>query len=455
MTTINGTIITEGAIVVTIDCKPYSVATDNPNYDEIINAIRDKDGDKVIELINFNSRVMSDSGLFAEYFKKLDVEDEFEIDEYTIKYKGEPIDDFLVKKLKEFYAIGIEDTITHYINFIKNLYQNPSFQSINELFLFLDRHGLPITEDGHFLAYKTVGSDYLDKYSGTVLNSVGSVIEMPRYKVDDNRNKTCSYGYHVGSWEYAGKGGWYNASEDIVLLCKVNPRDAVSVPSDHSDQKLRVCRYEVIDEYKDETYIDSSVYNTNVPEECAIDDECRHISQEEEDTVDYITVADSHGRVFQVEVGDELSIEYTKPGEGTKRRYFKVTGFTKSTSGMLINIKAELTKLDPNYTYGESNIRIFSVTRITPNSYVAGAKNSQSDTIGNFKFKDRFGNNVELVIGNTYTFINEGVFRIITITGFSDSDGRFDGDSSDNDLGITGYGYSFSIHNTSHFEEVE
>jgi hypothetical protein len=49
--------------------------------------------------------------------------------------------------------------------------------------------------------------------------------------------------------EYAGPGGWYHRSDDVVVIVKVNPRDAVSVPIDHSAQKLRVCRYEVVGVY--------------------------------------------------------------------------------------------------------------------------------------------------------------------------------------------------------------
>ena len=33
---------------------------------------------------------------------------------------------------------------------------------------------------------------------------------------------------------------------DQVVVCKVNPRDVVSVPTDSNFGKLRVCRYEVV-----------------------------------------------------------------------------------------------------------------------------------------------------------------------------------------------------------------
>jgi len=46
------------------------------------------------------------------------------------------------------------------VNFMTNLMNNPSKTSIDELYLFLEATGLPITSDGHFIAYKIVRDDY-------------------------------------------------------------------------------------------------------------------------------------------------------------------------------------------------------------------------------------------------------------------------------------------------------
>jgi len=78
-----------------------------------------------------------------------------------------------------------------------------------------------------------------------------SLERMNRSEVDDNANNRCSHGYHVGALGYAGPGGWYNSRGDRVLICKVNPADVVSVPNDHSFQKLRCCYYEPVGEFQD------------------------------------------------------------------------------------------------------------------------------------------------------------------------------------------------------------
>jgi hypothetical protein len=58
------------------------------------------------------------------------------------------------------------------LNFLDNMSQNPSDHAIVELFEFMENKNMPITPDGHFLAYKAVKSDYKDIYSSTFDNSV-------------------------------------------------------------------------------------------------------------------------------------------------------------------------------------------------------------------------------------------------------------------------------------------
>jgi hypothetical protein len=66
------------------------------------------------------------------------------------------------------------------LNFLDNMSQNPSDHAIVELFEFMENKNMPITPDGHFLAYKAVRGDYKDLYSHTFDNSVGSTCEIER-----------------------------------------------------------------------------------------------------------------------------------------------------------------------------------------------------------------------------------------------------------------------------------
>jgi hypothetical protein len=76
------------------------------------------------------------------------------------------------------------------------------------------------------------------------MNRVGDTIEVQRRSVDDNRQNQCSHGLHIGSFDYAKS--W--ASDGQLLLVRFNPADAVSVPQDSECQKLRVCKYEILEE---------------------------------------------------------------------------------------------------------------------------------------------------------------------------------------------------------------
>lgn len=134
------------------------------------------------------------------------------------------------------------------INFISNLYSNPSKVAVDELFLFIAQSDLPITEDGCFIAYKIVRQDYLDIYTGTMDNSVGKTLMMPRNMVDDNRNNTCSQGLHFCSRNYLRHYGSGSRGADRCLLVKINPMDVVSIPSDYNNAKGRTWLYEVVGE---------------------------------------------------------------------------------------------------------------------------------------------------------------------------------------------------------------
>jgi len=141
------------------------------------------------------------------------------------------------------------------VNFWDRLKKNPSKASRHELFGFLDEHHVPITSDGHFLAYKGVRSNFMDCRSGTFNNSPGKTVQMPRKDVDPNRHNACSTGLHVAAFDYVSN--WYSNNKWIIV--KVDPKDVVSVPVDHDAGKMRVCKYEVLNEYKAKQEIKAEV----------------------------------------------------------------------------------------------------------------------------------------------------------------------------------------------------
>jgi quercetin dioxygenase-like cupin family protein len=130
------------------------------------------------------------------------------------------------------------------IAFHENLSKNPSEHVKKELWKFLDRSGHPLTEDGCFIAYRKCRDDYMDGHSGTFRNMIGDICTMPREQCDSNPDQTCSRGLHAASYRYASHflyGGH-------LMAVKINPEDVVSIPNEYGAEKLRCCKFEVIDE---------------------------------------------------------------------------------------------------------------------------------------------------------------------------------------------------------------
>lgn len=140
-------------------------------------------------------------------------------------------------------------TTRHLTAFLQRCAANPRPTAIMELYEFLDATRLPITADGHFLAYKKVRSDGYDLYTGTYRNLPGDVVTMARANVDPDRDSTCSTGLHFAGYDYMSAYG--TASSNIIVTVKIDPADVVAIPSDYNNQKGRCCRYEVISIHED------------------------------------------------------------------------------------------------------------------------------------------------------------------------------------------------------------
>lgn len=163
-------------------------------------------------------------------------------------YKGVSLDNELGQFLvKVFLADPTSETTfaawATYLNLVSD--PNVSYKVTNRLFLFLQKNDLTITAEGKVLAWKVVRPNYKDKHSNTFDNSVGQVVEIARNQVNDDDNAYCSYGLHVCSWAYlngfAGRG-------DPVMQVEVDVKDIISIPLDYNGEKVRVCKYTVLNE---------------------------------------------------------------------------------------------------------------------------------------------------------------------------------------------------------------
>lgn len=149
----------------------------------------------------------------------------------------------IIQKLEEGESSS-SSGIQSIVKFLDKVMDNPDKNIIEQLYPFLEHNDIEINKDGDIIAWRGVSYDYKDKYTGTMDNSVGCVVKMPRHLVDSNPERTCSQGLHCAAYEYAR--GW----GDRLMKVLVNPRDVCSVPKDYNGQKMRCCEFKVLQEEK-------------------------------------------------------------------------------------------------------------------------------------------------------------------------------------------------------------
>jgi len=198
-----------------------------------------------------------------------------------------PLADVITKKILSMAEQGFP--CKPLVNFLGNLYENPSKTAIDELYGFIEACDLPITEDGYFIAYKMVKSDYMDIHSGTVRNQIGDAPAMPRAMVDADRNRTCSQGLHFCSKSYLTSFGSSRRDSDRCMLVKINPADVVAIPADYNNAKGRAWTYEVVGEVEagwratlpQKDYTDKAVVSAKGTEIESVETRVKRIIQEQ------------------------------------------------------------------------------------------------------------------------------------------------------------------------------
>lgn len=178
--------------------------------------------DKVYKIISAVSEIKKD-------FKK-----------FTKEFDMNIFPDFIQVKLKSY--LENKFPIDSIVNLWKNIKENPSEQSKEHVFKYLNENNFMFTEDGCFIAYKKVTEEFRDCHTNRFDNSIGAVVSMPREQCDFNPNVDCSVGFHVANLGYAR-----GFSGSRLLEVKVDPKDFTSIPTSASG-KMRCCKYKVMRE---------------------------------------------------------------------------------------------------------------------------------------------------------------------------------------------------------------
>jgi hypothetical protein len=222
-------IIGEDFIVVTHKGKPHIIYNGDARFTNLKNIIIAANWSQLEVALSLAKTIEKYS------FGKVKVFDE------SIFYDDKPIHNAITKRIFEFITNNYP--FEHLVKFMDKIMLNPSERSREQLLHYLDLYKLPIDENGDFLAYKAVTNDFKDNYTRTIDNSIGKIVKVSRCSVSDDPNSPCSFGLHLGNWQFVHK--FLNDSSKIIIL-RVNPMNVVSIPHDANSQKMRVCEYEVV-----------------------------------------------------------------------------------------------------------------------------------------------------------------------------------------------------------------
>jgi len=245
-------ILQDHYLSVIVNGRPFSLNSSHPTFAAMKRALERKRWASIPRLVNVAETVKNQS------------QGSIKMDGGKVSYKGRPVDTSLTRRIVQ--LVKDNKPVKSMLVFMDNLYKNPDQNAINELYDWLMRCNLPITDDGCFMAYKAVRHDYMDKHTGSVDNAVGKVPSMPRKDVDPNRANECSHGLHFCSLNYVKS--FYQNGDKLVGV-KINPKDVVSIPADYNYSKGRTWRYEVVMEIADTDPViqgtaDSVIFQTAV-----------------------------------------------------------------------------------------------------------------------------------------------------------------------------------------------
>lgn len=240
----------KGNINVLLNGQMFCINSSHLHYKQIVEALEKKDEKALNVLLDVVKRINN-------YTSGVDVK----VIDGEVLYRGKPVYGYLVDKI--LLQMEQEFGFQPMCSFLENLMDNPDPGSIDQLYPFLEQCGLTLTDDGCFLGWKYVDKDsdgnfwacHANKDGSHNRNNPGDIVKMPREEVTYNPSVSCAAGLHVGSKDYVG-------GQSHIVLVKVNPKHAVSVPN-YEAGKLRCCQYEVIQVYSGEE-LPAPVYSHNV-----------------------------------------------------------------------------------------------------------------------------------------------------------------------------------------------
>src|ERR1700756_3105073 len=125
-------------IILVVDGKSHTISKNTHlSYVKIVEALKAKDWAALHDLVEPKKAIV-DVGA-----------GNVSIDGDKVLWKGKPFHNALTTRMLQMYQDGFP--IDPMVRFMENLMQNPSKRSVDQVYGFLEKNSLPITEDGYFL----------------------------------------------------------------------------------------------------------------------------------------------------------------------------------------------------------------------------------------------------------------------------------------------------------------
>ena len=169
---------------VVINNQSYQFDPAHANYLPLVESVRSQDEQKFVELMSVGQKIHNWS------------DGNFRFTDGVLNYFDEEIHPVITDRIVDLIRNGFD--YRNMLNFLVRLYQNPSYQSVQQLYGFMVHKNLPITPDGFILMYKAVSPTWMDKWTGKISNAIGQKPSMLRHRAVDDPDVACGPGLHAG-----------------------------------------------------------------------------------------------------------------------------------------------------------------------------------------------------------------------------------------------------------------
>lgn len=247
-------LLSDQSVTVYLDGSPYPISKTNSYFSNLMEAIKKENLTEIKRFVELAKEVRK---YVANNLNSAKVE----MRGNDLYYNGKYVNNAVARTIRKFAMQNLP--YKPLLKFFERLMNNPSKTAVDELYLFLESGHIPIAPDGRFLAYKVVNKNYKDHRTNSFDNSIGAKMPpMDRNEVDDDRNRTCSTGFHFCSLGYVPHYG--SSTNSRVMIVAVDPADVVAIPSDYKNCKGRATTYEVVGEYENFDWDNTEDFSTDV-----------------------------------------------------------------------------------------------------------------------------------------------------------------------------------------------